>query len=108
MKIIITGGRNFNDYEKVKNTLDSLNPSLIVHGDCRGADKLASIYATEKGVRQLKYPYISKYGRAGGPIRNFKMCSENKDAFLVAFPGGNGTDSCVKIAEKLGLKVLKF
>lgn len=107
MKIIVTGGREYSDFAKVNSTLDQLKPEIIIHGDCRGADRFAKEWAIKNKKQHIPYPYPSQYGKAGGPIRNEHMCSEHPDATLVAFPGGSGTASCMRIAKKLGLKVIE-
>lgn len=105
MKVIITGGRLYNDSDKIKEVLDFFKPTLIIHGDCAGADTLAKEYAIERGITHKPYPYPKSYGRAGGPIRNRQMCSENKDGLLIAFPGNNGTASCIREARNLGMEI---
>lgn len=107
MKIIVTGGREYSDVTKVHFTLDQFNPDIIIHGDCRGADKIAKEWAIKNKKQHIPYPYPSQYGKAGGPIRNEHMCSDHPDATLVAFSGGRGTASCIRIAKKLGLKVFE-
>jgi hypothetical protein len=106
-KIIVTGGREYSDKEKVYSVLDHFNPDVVIHGDCRGADSLASNWVKDNNKKEIPYPYPSQYGKAGGPIRNEHMCSDHTDATLIAFPGGNGTASCIRIAKKLGLKVFE-
>lgn len=82
MKVIVTGGRNFTDVNLVREVLSDINPTLIIHGKCKGADTFASEYAEINGIKEKKYPYLSEHGRAGGPIRNKQMIDENKDAML--------------------------
>lgn len=106
-KIIVTGGRDYNDKEKVYAVLDNLDPEIVIHGNCSGADTISKMWAIEKGKTQIPYPYPSKYGRAGGPIRNKQMCTEHPDAVLVAFPGGRGTANCIKEAKLLKIKVIE-
>ncbi len=47
-----------------------------------------------------------KFKKAAGHIRNGVMLSCNPD-LLVAFPGGPGTENCIKQAKKLGILVLR-
>ena len=107
MKIIVTGGRDYADANKVFTTLDHFNPNVIIHGACSGADSFASEWAKKNNKQEIPYPYPSQYGRAGGPIRNRQMCEDHPDATLIAFPGNKGTASCIYIAKKLGLKVFE-
>lgn len=123
MKVIVTGGRNYNNYKKLEEVLDKLNPSLIIQGGATGADSLAKKYAVINDITcdeykanwdKLDYPdariKTTKYGKLydaqAGHRRNFNMLSSNKDATVVAFEGGYGTKDCVKTALDLGMKVI--
>lgn len=57
-KIIIAGGRDFNDYELLKRECDRfinfIDPKVdieIVWGGARGADSLGRKYAVERGFK---------------------------------------------------------
>lgn len=104
-KIIVTGGRDYFNKEKIYSILDHFNPDVIIHGDCSGVDTISKNWAIERGKEQIPYPYPSEYGKAGGPIRNRQMCREHQDAKLVAFPGGRGTASCKKEAKLVNIPI---
>jgi len=106
-KVIITGGRDYNDRGMVFEVLDFINPDMVIHGGCTGADSIAHDWAINRSVAWVRYPYPSEYGKAGGPIRNKQMCQEHPDAIVIAFPGGKGTESCVREAVKLNMIVLR-
>ena len=110
MRLLITGGRNFDDRDLMWATLDRLHAehhfTLLIHGDARGADRLASEWASERGIEVLACPADWKrYGRGAGPMRNRQMLGEHPD-LVVAFPGGAGTSNMIEIARKAGLKVI--
>ena len=107
MKIIVTGGRNYTDFNKMKTVLDKFeNIEKIITGGASGADNLAKIYAKENNITYEEYvAKWDEYGKAAGPIRNYQMCSSNTDATVIVFPGGNGTKHCEKIANKFGMDV---
>lgn len=113
MKVIVAGGRDFNDYEFMCKKLDyyfqfhSPETITIINGKGPGkpgADALAERYAKERGY-PIEYfpPEWSTFGRAAGPIRNRKM-AEVANA-LVAFPGGSGTANMISLAEEYSLKI---
>ena len=88
-RIIIAGGRDFSDYDKLKGHVDKcINEALtehrgseiiIVSGKAKGADSLGERYAKEKGYKIAEYPADwKKNGRAAGLIRNKQMA----DSFL--------------------------
>lgn len=55
-KVLVTGGRKYQDYEVVKDALDALNPDIVIHGDAPGADSLADWWAKENGKKVESYP----------------------------------------------------
>ncbi len=110
MRILITGGRNFSDRILMWTALDRLHAKhcfmLLIHGNAKGADRLASMWAQERGVGTLAYSANwARYGRSAGPIRNRQMLGEKPD-LVVAFPGGRGTADMVQVAKEAGLQVV--
>lgn len=109
-RVIIAGGRDFNDYQLLKQKCDSFlaNKSkecqvIIVSGTARGADRLGERYANERGYQIERYPADwDRDGNSAGPIRNAKM-AENADA-LIAFWNGkvehSGTYNMIDTAMK--------
>lgn len=109
-RVIIAGGRDFNDYELLKSTMDRLLVNIkrqicIVSGAAKGADLLGERYAKEKGYVVHRFPADWSLGRGAGFIRNEEM-AQNADA-LVAFWDGksHGTQHMIKTAERYKLKV---
>lgn len=106
MRVLVCGGRDYADWARVKEVLDALKVTHIIHGAARGADSLGGRYATEHDILSSEFPALwDKYGRAAGPIRNKQMLTEAKPDLVVAFPGGRGTANMVKQAEKAGVSV---
>ncbi len=106
MKVLVCGGRDYNDFDKVCSTLDSIaGVTTIVSGGATGADAMSERWAEMRHVQIIRYPaQWKKFGRSAGPIRNQTMIDENLDiALLVAFPGGSGTRdmTCRAIAAKI-------
>lgn len=108
-KVIVTGGRDYDDFSMVQDVLDFLNPSVIIQGGCfGGADVLAAEYAKQEKIECITYKAKwNKHGKKAGPIRNEEMVKDNPDAIVVAFPGGRGTENCVKWAKACGNIVLR-
>lgn len=123
MRVVVTGGRAYGDRDAVFRTLDILNlgygDDALAHGACgwdaadpapllnrlRGADRWADEWARENGrVEQRRYPCGWAAGEAG-PARNRRMLTDFRPDLVIAFPGGRGTDSCVRIARELGVLV---
>jgi len=110
IKVIIAGGRNFDDYDKLCRVCDDFLKNYcnieIVSGACKGADLLGEQYAKEKGHKLTQFPANWKrYGKAAGPKRNQEMA--NYADALIAFWDGrsNGTKNMIDLATNAGLKV---
>lgn len=107
MKIIVAGGRNFDDYKLLCKVLKSFkNISEIVSGGARGADKLGEKYATFNNINvKIFLAEWDKYGKRAGFLRNIQMGQYAN--VLVAFWDGQskGTEHMIKTAQKLGLIV---
>jgi predicted Rossmann fold nucleotide-binding protein DprA/Smf involved in DNA uptake len=110
MRVIIAGGRNFNDYERLKSSCDKIlsnqNDIQIVSGNAKGADELGERYANEKGYGLNVYPAEwEKYGKSAGYKRNVQM-AENADALIAFWDGkSKGTKHMIDIAKNLNLLV---
>lgn len=128
-KVIIAGGRDFNDYQTLCETMRTLfsEPVIIVSGCAAGADALGERYAQEHELMVEKHPadwtnlnaepcriqYNSRgaYNGLAGYNRNREMLQsvlENPDTgCLVAFWDGKsaGTRNMITIAKQAGLPV---
>lgn len=113
MKVLVCGGRDFNNGARLRECLnalhDNLGPiTLLVHGAAAGADSMAGTWATHRGVPVKAYPADwKKHGRSAGPIRNQQMLDAEKPDMVIAFPGGRGTAHMVRIAKEQGFRVIQ-
>ena len=110
MRLLITGGSKFTDRRLMWSVLDRLHAkhhfTLLIHGDARGADRLAGEWASERGVEVLACLVDRKrYGREAVIKRNREMLAAKPD-LVVAFPGDSATRYLVFIAEDAGVKVI--
>ena len=110
VKVIIAGGRLFDDYERMTNVLDALfdhiTEYIIVSGGAKGADTLGEKYAEEEGLEVEHHPANwYKYGRGAGFKRNLEM-AQSAD-ILVAFWDGKskGTRGMILDALHEGLTI---
>lgn len=105
-RILVCGGRDFNDAALLEQTLNDLEPRLIIEGGARGADALARSYAMLHGVELQSYPAMwDRDGKAAGPIRNQAMLINGRPDLVIAFPGGRGTADMVRRARAAGVPV---
>ena len=106
MKVLVCGGRDFDDIRLVEKTLDAIEVAEIIEGGRKGADRLAREWAEARGipVRTFKADW-RRYGRGAGPKRNEQMLDEGKPDLVVAFPGGKGTENMIRLAQAAGVRV---
>jgi hypothetical protein len=92
MRILVCGGRDFNDSRAV----------------FRALDESAYGWALKKGLQHKTYPADwAANGKAAGPIRNAVMLRDGNPDLVMAFPGGRGTAHMVSLARKAGVEVIE-
>ena len=108
MKVIIAGGRDFNDYELLKKETDmflkdELWTAEIVSGGAKGADKLGEQYARYRGLALTQFHADWSNGKQAGPIRNAEM-ADYADALIAFWDGkSRGTANMIQNAKNKGL-----
>lgn len=110
MKLIIAGGRDFNDYnllcDEVSKFIADEKDVTIISGLARGADSLGCQYAQENQlpIRAFAAEW-GKFGRGAGIIRNKLMAKEA--THLIAFWDykSKGTMHMIDYASDMNLKV---
>lgn len=111
MRVLVTGSRNFTNTKLMYNALSSIqnNDITLVHGGCKGADKIAEKIGEELGFQIEEHlADWDKHGKSAGPIRNIEMLNSGIDLVL-AFPIGEsrGTRNCIKKAVDKSIPVIK-
>ena len=108
MKVLVTGGRDFADADRLHDAIVKLKPTVVVHGWARGADTLAMEWAKKREIPCMCYPARWKtYGAAAGPLRNSEMIEKEKPDMVLAMPGGRGTAHMIQCAEAAGIPVVR-
>ena len=112
MRVLVCGGRDYNDKDFLFAALDKVHSktpiSVLIEGGASGADRLASQWACLPGVLNQRFTADwATHGRAAGPIRNKTMLIQGKPDLVVAFPGGRGTDNMIKQAREAGVQVIE-
>ena len=115
MKLIINGGRNFDNYELAKQEFDKIciqqNILEIVSGGARGADKIGERLANEYNIPLKKFiPDWNGLGKKAGYVRNREM-GDYADALLSFWDGeSKGTKGMIEYAERKNLfvKVVRY
>lgn len=116
MRVIIAGGRNFNDdkfiYHKLDEFFKDKDTSKIeeINGCARGVDLIGACYCREHGMKVKAFPADwTRLGKKAGIIRNQQMADYAKEdnGVLIAFWNGKsrGTKNMIDTAKKEGLEV---
>jgi hypothetical protein len=116
VRILVTGSRTWDDgYAIITALLDCQPPDsraipVVIHGNAEGADRLADDLARELGWGVEPHPADWKrYGKSAGPRRNAEMVALGADVCLAFIKGGSrGAANCADLAEKAGIKTLRF
>lgn len=112
MKIIIAGGRNFDDYQLLEQRCNDIiglyshDEIEIVSGTANGADKLGEVYASKRGYSVKRFSADwNKHGRSAGYKRNEDMARYGD--VLIAFwdKESKGTKHMIDLAMKHKLSV---
>lgn len=119
MRIVVTGALEWDgrlQWYILKNVLRELSPSMVGHGDARGADRMADTWCSTYGVPAVPYPVDWRPGGSfdvgAGFKRNAWMLMDFRPDRVVAFKDGfdfslrrGGTENTVKTALRLGVPV---
>jgi hypothetical protein len=130
MRVLVTGARDWQDYDRVVfglsvaiEDLTNANPAdktiTVVHGGARGADSMAGRYVEQTrdffaghGITiraEVHKADWTKYGKGAGPIRNQEMIDAGADICVAfRFEESRGTADCVNRARKAGIKVTEY
>lgn len=122
---IVCGGRDYQDRKTAFAGLDDRLGSLrsdgvmveVIEGAAKGADRLAGLWADERGIAHTKVPADwNKYGKRAGFLRNDEMATRlqaRRDqagvrALTIGMPGGRGTEMMLRIAGQKGFEVSRI
>lgn len=109
-KVIIAGGRNFDNYELLVNKstffLQDKENIEIISGTANGADNLGENYAKLMGYGVKRFPANwTLFGKSAGYRRNKEM-AEYADALIVFWDGkSKGSKHMIDLAKKMNLKI---
>ena len=121
MKYAVIGGRDFDNYELLKSTLDKYDDiEYIVSGRAKGADQLGELYAKENDIptiihkanwKDMSEPCITKYNGFGvynalaGFNRN-TLIIEDCDIIIAFWNGSKGTKDSINKAKKMNKEII--
>ena len=111
-KLIVAGGRDFDDMESLTNAIMYLANNTyrnvdisIVSGRAKGADSLGYSFAVSHNVKRYSFPADwNQYGKGAGFIRN-KQMGDFSDGLLAFWNGSNGTKHMIEYMRSLNKPV---
>lgn len=116
--VCVCGGREFSDRKPMVEVIRFLHQFYgadlrVMHGDQRGADKMAGGIAEDLGIPVKPFPADWDHlGKAAGGIRNgqmveyMEMCRRKQHTVqVVAFPGNDGTRDMIRRSIRAGIDV---
>jgi len=118
--LLVCGSRTWTDEEKIRAELEKHKNegyTVLVHGDARGADRIADKAGKDLGYEVIACPADwEQFGRSAGFIRNRQMLlgehgsvgTGNKVELVLAFhkDGSKGTAHTVRTAHELAIAVV--
>lgn len=107
MRLLVCGGRNFDEWRVLARALNELvvKPTVLMQGGATGADAMGKKWAETQGIPVITFPANWHQGKKGGPLRNEFMLREGKPDLVMAFPGGSGTADMIRKAMAAGVRV---
>ena len=112
-RIIIAGGRDFDDVHLVALTLSNLLPDdttpdsiQIVSGGAKGADAMGELVARDNNINLAIFPaQWDTHGKRAGYVRN-QLMADNADVLLAFWnETSKGTKHMIDIAKRKNLEV---
>lgn len=109
-KVIVTGSRIWPLATVIHSVLYKLDPELVIHGNARGADRMAHEWAiaNERDFHGFNAKWKTGGGRyydpRAGHERNGRMLDAYPNTLVIAFPYGlaKGTRDCIRQAQQKG------
>jgi hypothetical protein len=115
LRVLVCGSRDWRDANAIQRALIRVvrrvkplgGRVVVIHGDARGADRIAAALARGIGLEVIAFPADwSTHGRRAGFLRNLEMLDQRPD-LVIAFQrnGSRGTQHTIDEARKRGIPV---
>lgn len=124
--VVVTGSRDAQGHEwkrVISRVLAETSVDLLIHGDCRGADRIAGEWCDQWAIPVIPMEANwEKFGKAAGPARNVDMIElahllrnhghkvevigfhESRATLHALRPRKSGTLNCLEYADGRGFK----
>jgi hypothetical protein len=112
-RILITGSRTWIDNTRIRDALADayrrFPDAVLVHGDARGADRIAAGIWRRGGLPTEAHPADWTRGRGAGMARNRHMVDLGADVCLAFIrQHSRGATHCAALAEAAGIPTCRY
>lgn len=108
-RVLVCGSRAWADRTLIRLAIAALKSedpeAVVIHGDARGADRMAGQFAEDFGLRVERFPAEwGKHGKRAGILRNLAMLDTEPDRVLAFVIGDSpGTRHTLSEAQRRGI-----
>lgn len=113
-RVLITGSRDWDRPDIIAYALGlalgEIGPFVLVHGDARGADRMAAELHESYGFTSEPHPANwESLGKRAGFVRNAEMVDSGADLCLAFIKDNSkGASMCANLAEKAGIPTRRY
>ncbi|MGR7274373.1 SLOG family protein [Klebsiella aerogenes] len=113
MRVLICSGRFYADTHTITHMLDlytrTQTINVLIHGGHQTLGSTIENWARGIDVHVIRYPANwAVHGKYAETRRNLFMLKDSRPDVLLAFPGGEDTAECIKMARNYGVKVIEI
>ncbi|MGH3926135.1 MAG: SLOG family protein, partial [Pseudonocardiaceae bacterium] len=88
-RLLVFGGREWAErpaFQQALRKAQAQGVGTVIHGGCRGADRIAGTVAEQLGMTVEAYPADwPQYGKAAGHVRNQRMLDDARPDYAIGF-----------------------
>lgn len=110
MRLLVCGGRHFDDGELVEVALTALHAAVpikvLIHGGLPKIGAPLECWARRNQVHVVRYPANYSLGKRGDFVRDDFMLGDSRADAVLALPGGRRTAELCDRAARCGLPVI--
>lgn len=117
MRVLICAGRFYADIRTVERVLELFSQQhsqsqpvrVLIHGGHQTLGAMIERWAREADVHVVRYPANwALHGKYAEIRRNLFMIEDSQPDVILAFAGGEDTADCIKLARRVGIKVMEM
>lgn len=111
MRLMLCGGRHFEDVQVIQQELARLHAeqpvTVLIHGSASGLGAAAEAWARRNDIHIVRYPpNWELHGKKAESMRNAFMIQDSRPDLVLAFPGGRHTADLVRRAGAANIAVV--